>query len=306
MNSTSQSSDSCSRSSISRCSVTTDCYSMSPLPATKVASSSPEDLLHGHLHLTTQHLQHSASLRDNVFGRQIYRPQQHVSPPVATPPNNNANGASNNVSMRALKFSIDNILKPDFGRQTTPLYNIPSLKKGSSGGALSERSSNCAGLHDVSVGRTSTSKRISVGGSGNGNHGVSAEKVAAKNRSNGGALPMDLSKVVAPIGSSCERRDSSSAASEGSAAAVSPPAATVTGVSTSGNLPSSSQLLWPAWVYCTRYSDRPSSGKLQLCLSEIETKLFACERALGCRHADRHNVLRFCVRLTNDELRNDK
>ncbi|KAJ8035870.1 Homeobox protein engrailed-2-A [Holothuria leucospilota] len=23
-----------------------------------------------------------------------------------------------------------------------------------------------------------------------------------------------------------------------------------------------SPLLWPAWVYCTRYSDRPSSGKL--------------------------------------------
>ncbi|KAK9503622.1 hypothetical protein O3M35_010142 [Rhynocoris fuscipes] len=24
---------------------------------------------------------------------------------------------------------------------------------------------------------------------------------------------------------------------------------------------SSEQTVWPAWVYCTRYSDRPSSGK---------------------------------------------
>lgn len=27
------------------------------------------------------------------------------------------------------------------------------------------------------------------------------------------------------------------------------------------NLPSSQPMLWPAWVYCTRYSDRPSSGQ---------------------------------------------
>jgi hypothetical protein len=31
--------------------------------------------------------------------------------------------------------------------------------------------------------------------------------------------------------------------------------------SAAGTLPGSPQLLWPAWVYCTRYSDRPSSGK---------------------------------------------
>lgn len=34
----------------------------------------------------------------------------------------------------------------------------------------------------------------------------------------------------------------------------------------SSNLPSSTDkkqpMLWPAWVYCTRYSDRPSSGEL--------------------------------------------
>jgi len=271
MGSTSQSSDSCSRSSISRCSLTTDCYSTSssitsPLPPAinppKLVPSSPEDSLHSH-----SHLHHSPSLRDNIFSRQIYRPQQPVaqhnqSPSVATRQNSNVSNASNNVSMRALKFSIDNILKPDFGRQTTPIYNIPNLKKASSGGALlSVRSSNGVGLRDV--GRTSSSKRNSVGSSGNGKHGVSADKLGLKNRNNGGALPMDLSKVVSPVSSSADGRDTSSA-SEGPTAAATSPAAATTGMSASGTLPGSPQLLWPAWVYCTRYSDRPSSGKSDL------------------------------------------
>jgi hypothetical protein len=169
--------------------------------------------------------------------------------------------------MRALKFSIDNILKPDFGRQTTPIYNIQNLKKASSGGALlSVRSSNGVGLQDA--GRTSASKRNSVGNSGNVKHGVSAEKVGLKNRNNGGALPMDLSKVVSPVGSSADARDSSSA-SEGPATAATSPAAAATGLSASGTLPGSPQLLWPAWVYCTRYSDRPSSGKSDIHSQQI-------------------------------------
>jgi hypothetical protein len=266
--SASQSSDSCSRSSVSRCSLMTDCYSTSssmtsPIPpainAAKFVPSSPEDLLHGHPNLSTQHLHHSP----NIFRRQMYRPQQQASQlihssSVASRPNNNVNNVSNNVSMRALKFSIDNILKPDFGRQTTPIYNIPNPKKGSSGGTLlSIRSSSSAGVQDVSTRKISTSKRNGVANGSNGKHGASADKVGSKNRSNGGALPMDLSKVVSPVGSSSDGRESSSA-SEGTASAVNSPAAAG---SAAGTLPGSPQLLWPAWVYCTRYSDRPSSGK---------------------------------------------
>nr|CAB51042.1 putative transcription factor [Periplaneta americana] len=170
-------SDSCSRSSISRCSLMTDCYSTSS-SITSPVPSKPEEI--------HPHRQHSPSL----FSRQIYRPplqpQQvsslnHSAAPATRQNNNAVNNATNNVSMRALKFSIDNILKPDFGRQTT-IYNIPSLKKGSSGGSLSVRCSSGGPLQDAAIGSASS-------GSG------------------------------------------------------------------------SSQLLWPAWVYCTRYSDRPSSGR---------------------------------------------
>ncbi|KAJ9587281.1 hypothetical protein L9F63_019195, partial [Diploptera punctata] len=197
--SASHSSDSCSRSSISRCSLMTECYSTS----SSVTSPKPEEL--------------SPSLRDNVFSRpSILHPQ----------PTRPSNSANNNVSMRALKFSIDNILKPEFGRQTTPIYNIPSYKKGPSGGSL------------FCEPRTSSSGGVCVG----------------KSRGNVGAVPIDLSKVVVP-----EVREASSAGGDSISAASgksdSPAAST-------GSLPSagSSQLLWPAWVYCTRYSDRPSSG----------------------------------------------
>ena len=33
----------------------------------------------------------------------------------------------------------------------------------------------------------------------------------------------------------------------------------------SASHPSNDSLVWPAWVYCTRYSDRPSSGKFEVC-----------------------------------------
>ena len=206
--SASQSSDSCSRSSISRCSLMTECYSTS----SSVTSPKPEELLNP-----------SPSLRDNVFSRpSILQPQ----------PTRPSNSANNNVSMRALKFSIDNILKPEFGRQTTPIYNIPSYKKNPSGGSL------------FCEPRTSSSGGVCVG----------------KGRGNVGAVPIDLSKVVSP-----EVRETSTAGSDASSAANGKPSSPA---ATSGTLPSagSSQMMWPAWVYCTRYSDRPSSGKSAVAL----------------------------------------
>lgn len=48
--------------------------------------------------------------------------------------------------------------------------------------------------------------------------------------------------------------------------------------STCGSTDTNSQMsqgnanLWPAWVYCTRYSDRPSSGKCYICIHSYEFK----------------------------------
>lgn len=95
--------------------------------------------------------------------------------------NKSLQGNNNDANNASLKFSIDNILKADFGRRITDPINIRKCKP----------------------------KKVvpEVGG---------VEEVKG---------PVDLSK------SEPEKKTESQ------------------------------PMLWPAWVYCTRYSDRPSSGR---------------------------------------------
>ncbi|XP_053981263.1 segmentation polarity homeobox protein engrailed-like [Hylaeus anthracinus] len=124
--------------------------------------------------------------------------------------NHHNNHNNNNLQHQAgLKFSIDNILKADFGRRITDPI---SLKK-------------------------SRPKKVS-------------------------SRPIDLTKDF--LESSSETSEKSS--SETSSTTNTSPGSVTTGNSTSNTTgpPSSDpgmQLAWPAWVYCTRYSDRPSSGR---------------------------------------------
>lgn len=119
-------------------------------------------------------------------------------------PNDNTNQEQNNGS---LKFSIDNILKADFGRRITDPINIKKSKP----------------------------KKIVTSVSSASLKSFDAEPAATAKIAATGAGPVDLSKT-----------DSTENGS------------TSTLESTKGN---SQPMLWPAWVYCTRYSDRPSSGK---------------------------------------------
>lgn len=95
---------------------------------------------------------------------------------------------NNETGSGSLKFSIDNILKADFGRRITDPINIRKSKP---------------------------SKKV-----------VQETIKQLEDTSKSG--PVDLSKADADKGGKTE----------------------------SGSQP----MLWPAWVYCTRYSDRPSSG----------------------------------------------
>ena len=117
-------------------------------------------------------------------GPKVEPPDPAMSPgPPRTPPA--AHQANNAPLHRALKFSIDNILKPDFGRRLED-----SLE-------TSEQ--------PVDLSR------------------VTARDPKDPNRNVGGAAPQAAGMVMK------EQRE-------------------VGGT------------LWPAWVYCTRYSDRPSAG----------------------------------------------
>lgn len=104
---------------------------------------------------------------------------------------------NNDTASGSLKFSIDNILKADFGRRITDPINIRKSKP------------TKKVVHETVKEFEDTSK----------------------------SGPVDLSKTDTEKG----------------------------GKSESGSQP----MLWPAWVYCTRYSDRPSSGKFSA--SHIKT-----------------------------------
>ncbi|CAJ1078578.1 homeobox protein engrailed-1-B-like [Xyrichtys novacula] len=151
---------------------------------------------------------------------------------------------------RTTNFFIDNILRPDFGckkelglgprerahtsagrERVHPAVSRPSLP------GTPCQDSNCS-TDSSSSSASSTSltspKKSSGGGGGGGGAAAAAgstgsSAVKAEERTGGGAGDNTPSSLVVLNGS---------------------------GTST----PESQPLLWPAWVYCTRYSDRPSSG----------------------------------------------
>lgn len=127
--------------------------------------------------------------------------------------NNNVNINNNNNIQGNLKFSIDNILKADFGRRIT---DPMSFKK-------------------------SRNKKIIQ-------------------------RPIDLTKDFIETSSESSDTRSETTTTTTTASPSSTPAtnsgSTTTATTTATNGEQSKQnMLWPAWVYCTRYSDRPSSGK---------------------------------------------
>lgn len=145
---------------------------------------------------------------------------------------------------RTTNFFIDNILRPDFGckkdhelgprdrAQTSgrehihPVVSRPSLPR------TPCQDSNC------SSDSTSSSTSLASPKKSNGNGGGAAVAVVSTGSS----------------GMKAEERTGSGAGENTSSSLV---VLNGTGTPT----PETQPLLWPAWVYCTRYSDRPSSGK---------------------------------------------
>ncbi|XP_068566023.1 LOW QUALITY PROTEIN: homeobox protein engrailed-2a [Cebidichthys violaceus] len=127
------------------------------------------------------------------------------------------------IPHRVTNFFIDNILRPDFGRKKD-------------GGATREDSSLASReAHDSPdapqtepVGNTVPAEGTSTP------HTVTVSKKPA----------IAAEEPLKPRG---EREDQCLSSDSDSSQA-------------SSNPPPSKSMLWPAWVYCTRYSDRPSSG----------------------------------------------
>ncbi|XP_031636943.1 uncharacterized protein YBL113C-like [Contarinia nasturtii] len=182
--------------------------------------------IHSHLNAISKIT--SALGRDNNTRVQMTSPAYTTSRESSqSPPSSNASSSArhmhhnHNFNETSLKFSIDNILKPSFGRRITdPLLkrNKPARKGGNShrtGRMSTSIDSNASSL-------TTNDKKTS-----------SADQTAAKALSN-----------------------SNSNATESTTDKTNTTSSTTTSESNSKG-----PLSWPAWVYCTRYSDRPSSGR---------------------------------------------
>ncbi|XP_061121901.1 homeobox protein engrailed-2a [Syngnathus typhle] len=122
---------------------------------------------------------------------------------------------------RVTNFFIDNILRPDFGRKKdTGAIQQHQHRRGE------KRLGSPAAPQTEPVGST-----------------VPTEGTSTPHADTGAAITAEEPlKARAESGDQCLSSDSDSSQASANAAPVQQP------------------MLWPAWVYCTRYSDRPSSG----------------------------------------------
>lgn len=157
-------------------------------------------------------------------------------PSPVTSPHNISNNNNPFPARRALPFSIDNILKPNFG----PKLEFPQSLFGQSIGAPPP--AKMARTRSPSNTRipTTTSPPLSSASSTSSSSSSTSPITSSKssnNNNNTSGQPVDLSNKSGDSNKGDEDL---------------PP----------GMVRGPNGQLWPAWVFCTRYSDRPSSGKI--------------------------------------------
>lgn len=146
-----------------------------------------------------------------------------------------------------LRFSVLNILRPDFGREA-----ILSTKTSANPNQLHRhRHSPLPVARDLSVASANAARDVTRLSPLDSNSNSNSNSNSGQSRlSRSGSLESLASNRSSLTGSSVAGTPSISSA------------ASSVGESVSGDssAQSGAQSLWPAWVYCTRYSDRPSSG----------------------------------------------
>ncbi|KAF5893220.1 homeobox protein engrailed-1 isoform X1 [Clarias magur] len=141
---------------------------------------------------------------------------------------------------RTTNFFIDNILRPDFGCKRELLSSRDNVV------ARPSSRADSTAEHRTSSSSSSSSSSPSSSSSSSSPSSSSLSKVPHE----GSAKCADSASPSAVNGAS------GGVGGDGAAGAT-----TTTSTSASTPVSKDSQpLLWPAWVYCTRYSDRPSSG----------------------------------------------
>lgn len=167
---------------------------------------------------------------------QLFQPFLTGSPPTAT---------TSSTSSSPLPFSIDNILKPTFGQRLQLLQHMAASLAAQRHQHFQSQISNAIKKEvSASPPLSSTSSTASSAlGSTSNLASVNSQRSHHHHHSNNNNnnQPVDLSA----------KQDAKSGKGEDKKDADVPP----------GMVRGPNGQLWPAWVFCTRYSDRPSSGK---------------------------------------------
>lgn len=168
------------------------------------------------------------------------------SPPTSNSTTNMRQMLHNNFNETNLKFSIDNILKPSFGRRITDplLKRQKPMRKSAASHRTSITNSDRINITTASI-DSMTNLRLSMPT----NNKQSMDQTTA---------PKLLNQLSNPMNSNGSSKESITTSATDKSSTTSSQSA-VNSPTTDAN--SKGAIAWPAWVYCTRYSDRPSSGK---------------------------------------------
>ncbi|NXJ11231.1 HME2 protein, partial [Odontophorus gujanensis] len=140
---------------------------------------------------------------------------------------------------RITNFFIDNILRPEFGR-----------RKEAGGTAGEPRRPGAESRRSPAAAAPAPGAPVPGGGGGGGGGG-------SPGRGEGGPAALALHGAAKKGGDPAALEAALKARGlSGAELSVSSDSDSSQAGSNAGNQP----MLWPAWVYCTRYSDRPSSG----------------------------------------------
>ncbi|XP_053692432.1 homeobox protein invected-like [Sabethes cyaneus] len=159
---------------------------------------------------------------------------------------------NNNIALndQNLKFSIDNILKADFGRRITEPLKRSGKSYAKKPSATTEKTTAAMDLSSMEkLGSGLVVNGASSDMNGNGVGVCSSASVASRsfNTSSSSASGSEIEVPASPQSST------GSIKTGGGDGAGSSERSGNSGGGSGG------PIVWPAWVYCTRYSDRPSS-----------------------------------------------
>lgn len=169
-----------------------------------------------------------------------------------------------------LPFSIDNILKPTFGHRLSFIQSVASLAAAQQVAAVQQQAAQQQQqkhtLQKLSEVTMNLKKETDFLGSSTSGSPVSSPRrpsstSVSNNNNNNQPVDLSSSQLLKNGGgggdSSGEEEDASSTFAK-DAAGQKPEK---DGECPPGMVRGPNGQLWPAWVFCTRYSDRPSSGK---------------------------------------------